>query len=221
MRRQRLLLCIILAFGLCVSLMAHPGRTDANGGHFNRKTGEYHYHNGGPARPTLPPITGSQTQTRTYPQLAPANAAPSPATPVATSSQRAISPEALKRLIQRAEAGDAASQHQLAERYLTGDGVEKDAAQAREWFEKSAKGGNRWAEKKLLSLTNLNEIAPTTRTNFAVEIKQSVSQSVPKQEYWITDSTGKRHNSTCRYFQGTKGRACTRDQGIACQICSG
>lgn len=26
---------------------AHPGRTDANGGHYNRKTGEYHYHNGG------------------------------------------------------------------------------------------------------------------------------------------------------------------------------
>ena len=23
---------------------AHPGRTDANGGHFNRETGEYHKH---------------------------------------------------------------------------------------------------------------------------------------------------------------------------------
>lgn len=26
---------------------AHSGRTDSNGGHYNRKTGEYHYHNGG------------------------------------------------------------------------------------------------------------------------------------------------------------------------------
>lgn len=26
---------------------AHPGRTDANGGHYDRSTGEYHYHNGG------------------------------------------------------------------------------------------------------------------------------------------------------------------------------
>ena len=26
---------------------AHPGRTDANGGHYNRSTGEYHYHNDG------------------------------------------------------------------------------------------------------------------------------------------------------------------------------
>lgn len=27
----------------------HPGRTDSSGGHFNRKTGEYHYHGGGGA----------------------------------------------------------------------------------------------------------------------------------------------------------------------------
>ena len=32
---------------MSVSVMGHPGRTDANGGHYNRKTGEYHYHNGG------------------------------------------------------------------------------------------------------------------------------------------------------------------------------
>lgn len=25
----------------------HGGRTDRNGGHYNRKTGEYHNHNGG------------------------------------------------------------------------------------------------------------------------------------------------------------------------------
>ncbi|MBR6688808.1 MAG: YHYH domain-containing protein [Clostridia bacterium] len=27
--------------------MAHSGRTDANGGHYDRSTGIYHYHNGG------------------------------------------------------------------------------------------------------------------------------------------------------------------------------
>ena len=26
---------------------AHSGRTDSRGGHYNRKTGEYHYHGGG------------------------------------------------------------------------------------------------------------------------------------------------------------------------------
>ena len=28
------------------TVYAHSGRTDANGGHFNRKTGSYHYHHG-------------------------------------------------------------------------------------------------------------------------------------------------------------------------------
>lgn len=31
---------------------AHPGKTDAKGGHYNRKTGEYHYHGG--AKPRAP-----------------------------------------------------------------------------------------------------------------------------------------------------------------------
>lgn len=34
------LLCTI------ITVTAHSGRTDANGGHWNRKTGEYHYHSG-------------------------------------------------------------------------------------------------------------------------------------------------------------------------------
>lgn len=28
-------------------MFGHSGRTDKNGGHYNHKTGEYHYHNGG------------------------------------------------------------------------------------------------------------------------------------------------------------------------------
>lgn len=39
-----LLLLIIFAF----TVLAHPGRTDSNGGHYNRSTGEYHYHHGYP-----------------------------------------------------------------------------------------------------------------------------------------------------------------------------
>lgn len=37
-----LLFCVVIAF-------AHPGSTDGNGGHYNRSTGEYHYHHGYPA----------------------------------------------------------------------------------------------------------------------------------------------------------------------------
>ena len=42
---------IMIKFALILLFTAlfaytHPGGTDSNGGHFNRKTGEYHYHNG-------------------------------------------------------------------------------------------------------------------------------------------------------------------------------
>lgn len=31
---------------LCNIIVAHPGKTDSNGGHYDRSTGEYHYHHG-------------------------------------------------------------------------------------------------------------------------------------------------------------------------------
>jgi len=39
------------------SAYTHSGRTDANGGHYNRKTGTYHYHNSG-RPPTIPRTDG-------------------------------------------------------------------------------------------------------------------------------------------------------------------
>ena len=46
--------CITLACLLLVALMAftgsaHSGGTDAYGGHYDKSTGEYHYHHGYPA----------------------------------------------------------------------------------------------------------------------------------------------------------------------------
>lgn len=34
---------------LALAVFSHPGRTDSYGGHYNRSTGEYHYHHGYPA----------------------------------------------------------------------------------------------------------------------------------------------------------------------------
>lgn len=43
-------IALVLASTLCIgSASAHPGRTDANGGHYDHSTGEYHYHHGYPA----------------------------------------------------------------------------------------------------------------------------------------------------------------------------
>lgn len=51
MRKRYLIpiLACILLFSCCTAAYAHPGATDANGGHYDAETGEYHYHHGYPA----------------------------------------------------------------------------------------------------------------------------------------------------------------------------
>lgn len=49
MKKRILALVVILLVTFPLLVLAHSGRTDSNGGHYNRKTGEYHYHNGGTA----------------------------------------------------------------------------------------------------------------------------------------------------------------------------
>ena len=54
-----------------------------------------------------------------------------------------------------------------------------------------------------------------TRSSSATNAHQTIAG------YWLTASSSKRHNSTCRYYQKTKGRACGKTDGIACKICGG
>lgn len=46
MKKTILFLVLILLMPIA---FAHSGRTDSKGGHYNRSTGEYHYHHGYPA----------------------------------------------------------------------------------------------------------------------------------------------------------------------------
>lgn len=39
--------------------------------------------------------------------------------------------------------------------------------------------------------------------------------------YWLSTSSGLRHNSRCRYFRNSKGRTCGPSEGKACGICGG
>lgn len=39
--------------------------------------------------------------------------------------------------------------------------------------------------------------------------------------FWLTDGSKVRHNSSCRYFKATRGRACTTEEGTACRRCGG
>lgn len=62
--RRTLLLGLVLL--VPASAVAHPGRTDASGGHHDRKNGGYHYHGGGGRSPSAPSIaTTPRTTYRT------------------------------------------------------------------------------------------------------------------------------------------------------------
>lgn len=39
--------------------------------------------------------------------------------------------------------------------------------------------------------------------------------------YWMTYSSQKRHNPSCRYYRDSNGRFCTEGDGIACKLCGG
>ena len=55
-RKILIILSLVLTTSMLLlydSAYTHSGRTDANGGHYNRKTGEYHYHNSGRSRSSL------------------------------------------------------------------------------------------------------------------------------------------------------------------------
>lgn len=65
-RKASIVFSLILIMGVLFydAAHTHPGRTDANGGHYNRKTGEYHYHGGRtpPNRITLPVDTSPNAE---------------------------------------------------------------------------------------------------------------------------------------------------------------
>lgn len=78
MKRKISLLTIIFLLSLSVSSSAHPGRTDQNGGHWDRETGEYHFHTGEYAGRS----SSGSTSTATYEPFTP------PYTPPATNPYR-------------------------------------------------------------------------------------------------------------------------------------
>lgn len=39
--------------------------------------------------------------------------------------------------------------------------------------------------------------------------------------YWMSTSSGLRHNSRCRYYRNSNGRTCGPNEGKACGICGG
>ena len=64
----------------------------------------------------------------------------------------------------------------------------------------------------------------TTPAPSAPQVSGSQTPAPAQQQqtgYWLTTSSGVRHNSKCRYYMTTKGRPCGPTEGRACKICGG
>ena len=44
--KKQIPLILALCLALSATAIAHPGKTDSNGGHYDQSTGQYHYHHG-------------------------------------------------------------------------------------------------------------------------------------------------------------------------------
>ena len=101
----------LLTIILSANLSAHSGRTDSNGGHYDRSTGLYHYHNRGnaktspakaiPAKATTTPAKASPAKAK----ASPAKAKASPAKATASPAKVKISPAELKTSLVKVKSG--------------------------------------------------------------------------------------------------------------------
>ena len=56
--------------------------------------------------------------------------------------------------------------------------------------------------------------APTATTTAPSAQKESTG-------FWLTSSSKKRHNSSCRYYKASSGSPCSPSDGTPCKICGG
>lgn len=61
-------------------------------------------------------------------------------------------------------------------------------------------------------------VQPAPLASAKPEEKPAVSMG---GDYWLTTSSGIRHNSKCRYYKKSKGRPCNASEGRPCQKCGG
>jgi len=67
---------------------------------------------------------------------------------------------------------------------------------------------------------------PAAQVNSQVTLQSNLAPAAQvnqesEQRKWLTIKSGIRHNSSCRYYQNSKGRPCGPNEGRACKICGG
>jgi hypothetical protein len=106
--------------------------------------------------PPMPLIQPGQQPVAPTAPAAPARVSVPPIPASALAGPQFDKTEVEKRVIefqkQRAREGSASAAYELGLRYLKGDGVEKDAALARQWLKQAADAGHAEARKKLAAI---------------------------------------------------------------------
>ncbi len=74
--------------------------------------------------------------------------------------------------------------------------------------------------KLLASGTTTTSEAPT-EPKTATPTVSSTSETANSTGFWLTSSSKKRHNSSCRYYKTSKGSECGQNDGIPCKSCGG
>lgn len=82
-----------------------------------------------------------------------------------------------------AKRGDPRAQHELANRLYVGEGVEQNAAQAVEWFEKAAKQGLAASQFNLATLLFSGNGTAADEVRAAAWFRAAAEQGMPDAEY--------------------------------------
>lgn len=222
---------------------AHSGRTDASGGHYNRKTGEYHYHNSGSSSPSV--------SVPAYNPPAPEQPAPSKRPSVSVTEnhwQVALNNKLFKgKLEVPVSTGrvDIVTEQFVVEvdkvsKYAEGIQQALKYAQAtgktpvlalyidgeKNGYELLQQADKLCKEKGVVLLlancyVSVNDLISLVLVANSDSSDSDVSAAGDDSNYWLTISSGIRHNSSCRYYMNSNGRKCTKSEGRACKICGG
>jgi hypothetical protein len=83
------------------------------------------------------------------------------------------------------------------------------------WFVITADG-----KAKTVVLEEIDAVVFGGSTIESKPSKQGKAEASADGEWWLS-SSGKRHNSGCRYYKTSKGRACGANDGVPCKVCGG
>ncbi|MFC1596577.1 thermonuclease family protein [Planctomycetota bacterium] len=95
------------------------------------------------------------------------------------------------------------------------------------WYRKQSRDNEELADAekrasgKLLGLWAAPDPVPPWEFKSSEPAKEAGVADEPSGDFWLTSSSGVRHNSSCRYYKKSNGSPCGPDAGTACKVCGG